>query len=67
MAARVGSPIEVRNYLGHADVAMSLHYSHQVSGRDQEMAAQMSALATRPTLTVVQTEPSESSGLARRF
>ena len=43
-AARVASPIEVKNYLGHADVQMSLHYSHQVNGRDQEMAAQMSAL-----------------------
>jgi integrase len=44
MAARVGSPIEVRNYLGHANVEMSLRYSHLASGRDAEMANQMSAL-----------------------
>jgi integrase len=59
--ARVGDLVETMNHLGHSTVAASLRYQHRVSGRDVEIANQLSALAARPALTVVRGEPSESS------
>ncbi|RIS63380.1 integrase [Mycobacteroides abscessus] len=43
--ARVGNLVETMNHLGHSTVAASLRYQHQVSGRDVEIAAALSALA----------------------
>ena len=46
--ARVGKVVETMNHLGHSTVAASLRYQHLVSGRDVEIAHQLSALATTP-------------------
>ena len=43
--ARVGNLVETMNHLGHSTVAASLRYQHVVSGRDVEIANQLSALA----------------------
>jgi integrase len=59
--ARVGNLVETMNHLGHSTVSASLRYQHMVSGRDVEIANQLSALATKPTLTVVSDEAAESS------
>ena len=53
MHARVGNLVETMNHLGHSTVAASLRYQHMVSGRDVEIAHQLSALATTPLLSVV--------------
>jgi hypothetical protein len=45
--ARAGGRVEPMNHLGHSTVAASLRYQHMVSGRDVEIAYQLSAL--RPT------------------
>lgn len=44
--ARAGSRVEPMNHLGHSTVAASLRYQHMVSGRDVEIAYQLSTLAT---------------------
>jgi hypothetical protein len=36
------------NHLGHSTVAASLRYQHLASGRDVEIANQLSALALAP-------------------
>jgi hypothetical protein len=41
------------NHLGHYTVTASLRYQHLVSGRDVEIANQLSALATKPLFSVV--------------
>lgn len=43
--ARVGNLVETMNHLGHSTVTASLRYQHVVSGRDVEIANQLSALA----------------------
>ncbi len=43
--ARVGNLVETMNHLGHFSVGASLRYQHVVSGRDVEIANQLSALA----------------------
>jgi hypothetical protein len=43
--------------LGHSTVGASLRYQHTVNGRDAEIAAALSAPATRPKLAVVADEP----------
>ena len=55
--ARVGNLVETMNHLGHSTVTASLRYQHVVSGRDVEIANQLSALATKPLLSVVADEP----------
>ena len=59
--ARVGNLVETMNHLGHSTPAASLRYQHVVSGRDVEIANQLSALAAGPKLAVVADEPTESS------
>jgi integrase len=44
--ARVGNLVETMNHLGHSTVTASLRYQHLVSGRDVEIANQLSVLAT---------------------
>src|ERR1700752_1996114 len=44
--ARVGNLVETMGRLGHSTVTASLRYQHQVNGRDVEVAAALSALAT---------------------
>jgi hypothetical protein len=53
------------NHLGHSTVSASLRYQHQVSGRDAEIAAALSALAAKPKLAVVTNEPNESVELSQ--
>jgi integrase len=55
--ARVGNLVETMNHLGHSTITASLRYQHVVSGRDVEIANQLSALATKPLLSVVADEP----------
>ena len=66
--ARVGNLVETMNHLGHSPVTASLRYQHLVSGRDVEIAHQLSALATKPLLSVVSDdragEPSKPSASA---
>ena len=59
--ARMGNLVETMNHLGHSTVTASLRYQHVVSGRDVEIANQLSALATKPTLAAIADESSESS------
>ena len=59
--ARAGNLVETMNYLGHSTITASLRYQHVVSGRDVEIAQQMSALATKPKLAVVADQPAASA------
>ena len=53
MSARVGNLVETMNRLGHSTAKASLIYQSMVSGRDAEIANQLSALASRPSLVIV--------------
>jgi hypothetical protein len=46
-------PGEPTNHLGHSTVAASLRYQHMVSGRDVEIAYQLSTLATNRNRSAV--------------
>ena len=47
LSARMGAGVpDLQAWLGHADPAMSLHYAKAASGRAEQLAAAMSALAT---------------------
>jgi integrase len=50
--ARVGNLVETTNHLGHSTITASLRYQHMVSGRDVEIANQLSALADSATRSV---------------
>ena len=57
MSARVGNLVETMQRLGHSTPKASLIYQQMVNGRDAELADQLSALATKPLLSVVADEP----------
>ena len=60
-AAAEKTPTGDETRLGHSTPSPSLCYQGQASGRDVKIAEALSALATRPALAVVESEPSESS------
>jgi hypothetical protein len=52
--ARVANLAETMKRMGHSTQQAALIYSGVVSGRDAEVALALSALATKPKLTVVE-------------
>ena len=59
--ARVGNLVETMNHLGHSTITASLRYQHVVSGRDVEIANQLSALATAPKLSIVRDDQADEA------
>ncbi len=60
ISAELRLPVETMNHLGHSTITASLRYQHVVSGRDVEIANQLSALAIKPKLAAVADGPAES-------